>query len=108
MDWGSYEGSGVDASIQGTALAYGWMLIAWAIVVTLLLGAALLLVAPSVRRRFWCSTASQSVEVEFDECGLPGRRRPISVLACSAFTPSTAVTCARNCLAQRAERSILS
>jgi hypothetical protein len=50
------------------------------------------------RRRFWCAVKRRDVEVEFEECGPPGLRQAVGIRCCSAFEPSTAVTCARPCL----------
>jgi hypothetical protein len=50
------------------------------------------------RRNFWCATARERVDVEFEERGLPGFRTPISVLSCSRFEPPSAIACPRRCL----------
>jgi len=50
------------------------------------------------RRHFWCQRAGDQVEVEFEESGLMGFRRPVAVRSCSVFDPPTAVTCGRSCL----------
>lgn len=49
-------------------------------------------------RAFWCPLVSRWVEVECLDKGLPGFRRPFSVLRCSAFEDPTVVTCDRRCL----------
>ena len=51
------------------------------------------------RRRLWCVQAGRTAEVEFEEVGLPGRRRAVAVHSCSLFSPPTHVTCNRWCLA---------
>ncbi len=50
------------------------------------------------RRRFWCVPAGRIAEVEFEEVGLPGRRRAVAVHSCSLFSPPTHVTCDQWCL----------
>jgi hypothetical protein len=83
------------AWIQGLSDALAWGM----------LGAMLFLV-PLValfsrvtrRRRFWCALSRRDVEVEFEESGLPGLRRPVAVKSCSIFDPPTAVECRRRCL----------
>ena len=50
------------------------------------------------RRRFWCPEAQREVEVELEECGLPGLRWSAAVRRCSVFDPPTAVACQRRCL----------
>ncbi len=50
------------------------------------------------RRRFWCAASRRDVEVEFEEGGLPGFRRPVAVRSCSVFDPPAAVECRRCCL----------
>lgn len=58
------------------------------------------IVGPAVRRRhFWCTRAQGEVEVEFEERGLIGFRRPVAVRSCSVFDPPTQVDCRRSCLA---------
>jgi hypothetical protein len=51
-----------------------------------------------VHRRFWCSWSGREVEVAFVERGLPGLSRAVSVQACTAFDPPSAVACQRYCL----------
>src|SRR5262245_19309914 len=50
------------------------------------------------RRQFWCATADERVEVEFEERGVPGFRRPVAVLRCSCFDPPSAIACQCRCL----------
>jgi hypothetical protein len=50
------------------------------------------------RRHFWCATARERVDVEFEERGLPGFRNAIAVLSCSRFEPPSAIACQRRCL----------
>lgn len=50
----------------------------------------------TVRRAFWCSVAGRNVTAEFQEEAWDGRR--VEVNRCSAFTPSTAITCKKLCL----------
>jgi hypothetical protein len=93
-----------EAWIQSAAHALAWGIFGWGVVVALmvLLGALAVRVR---RRRFWCAQAWREVEVEFEERGFPGFRRPTAVLSCSAFEPPTAVGCRRGCLAGRAGRA---
>jgi hypothetical protein len=101
MDWPTGS-DGLDAGtrlwVESVANAYGWALLGWALAVTFLLLLVALLVVPSVRRRFWCSRSQREVEVVFEECGLPGRRRRTAVLSCTAFDPPTDIRCGRSCL----------
>jgi hypothetical protein len=101
MEWlAGVEGwqSQLGAGVEGLTAAWGWSLGAAAITMAALLLGMVLLVLPSVRRRFWCGEAGQEVEVTFDEFGLPGRRSPITVTACSVFSPHGAPRCDRACL----------
>jgi hypothetical protein len=75
-----------------------WGFLAWGMVATLVLLLATLAASRLARRRFWCAQAGSEVDVEFEEHGVPGLRRFIAVRRCSAFTPSTVVTCRRSCL----------
>ena len=86
---------------HGVASAYGWIFLGWIFGVAALLSVMVLLVVPSARRRFWCAGAGRQVEAVFEEFGLPGRRRPIAVLSCSAFAPPTALRCDHCCLDRR-------
>lgn len=82
----------------GSALS--WAVVVWCAVATIF-ALLLLPIADRVirRRHFWCQRAGDQVEVEFEESGLPGFRRPVAVRSCSVFDPPTAVTCGRSCLA---------
>jgi hypothetical protein len=46
-----------------------------------------------VRRSFWCPTAQQEVEVEFEAVGIPGLRHLRAVRGCPAR-----IACRRSCL----------
>ena len=50
------------------------------------------------RRHFWCATARERVDVEFEDRGLPGFRKPITVLSCSRFELPSDIACQRRCL----------
>ena len=78
------EGWDAQAQAWGEAMsyAYGWVFLAWAV------GAGALLLLMTL---FF-------VPVVFEEYGLPGRRRPVAVLSCSAFDPPTDVRCTCVCL----------
>ena len=65
---------------------------------------ALLVTQAVRRRRFYCAPSGLEVEVQFDERGLPGMRRPVGVLSCSAFEPPNAVRCSRRCLDEDVRR----
>ena len=92
LDWSGMEIGG--GSTYGPADVMAWGLLA-----------ALLFVVPLVvlfsrarrRRRFWCADNARDVEVEFEGRGFPGFREEV-VKSCSAFDPTTAVTCRRGCL----------
>lgn len=75
-----------------------WGFLAWGMIATLVLLLATLAASRLARRRFWCAQAGSEVDVELEEHGVPGFRRFIAVRRCSAFTPSTSVTCRRSCL----------
>ena len=49
-----------------------------------------------VSHSFWCPVADQHVTAEFQEKAWDGR--PVEVYRCTAFTPPTAITCAKPCL----------
>jgi len=97
MDWIAAwpEEAVVTASIQGVADQLGWGLL-----ISLLFLVPLVVLFSRVirRRRFRCAEAAREVEVEFEERGLPGFGRPISVRSCSVFDPPGAVGCRRRCL----------
>jgi hypothetical protein len=50
-------------------------------------------------RSFWCPFEHRRVTVVFEENAIDGRR--LAVFRCSAFAPSSAVTCDRGCLTLR-------
>ena len=74
--------------------------VAWGLLGVLLLLLPLTIPRLSVRRRrrFWCATARRKAEVEFEDRGVPGLRRPVAVVSCSCFSPPTEVGCPRHCL----------
>lgn len=76
----------------------GWAFLAWGMVAALVVLLATLAASRLARHRFWCAQAGCEVDVELEEHGVPGFRRFIAVRRCSAFTPSTRVTCRRSCL----------
>lgn len=93
---------------QGLELQQAWVqvgsAVSWSVFVWCA-GAAIfaLLLLPIVgrvvrRRHFWCERAGGQVEVEFEESGVMGFRRPVAVRSCSLFDPPNAVTCGRSCL----------
>lgn len=86
------------AWVETVSYVYGWVFLAWAVGAGVLLLLMALLLVPATRRRFWCVGARRAVEVIFEEYGLPGRRRPVAVLSCSAFDPPTDVRCKCTCL----------
>ncbi len=83
--------------IQGATNALAWGLLGWGLIVAtvLLLG---MLAIRNRRRRFWCEGAGRDVEVEFEERGLPGYHKAVTVLSCNAFGIPTEVRCDRACL----------
>jgi len=85
-----------EAWVESAANALAWGILGWGVVVATVVLLAMLMVR-NRRRRFWCRGAQRDVEVEFEECGLPGFGRTI-VLSCSVFDPPTAVSCHRDCL----------
>jgi hypothetical protein len=94
------ESGGLDiqeAWVQSAANVLAWGIFGWGVVVAIILFLGMLAVTIR-RRRFWCDQARREVEVEFEEHGLPGFRRPTAVLSCSVFEPPTAVHCRRACL----------
>jgi hypothetical protein len=86
------------AWVEATSEACGGVLLAWAIVVSAVLLLLTLLSVPAARRRFWCAGVRRTVEVVFEEFGLPGHRLPVAVVSCTAFDPPTDVRCQRACL----------
>jgi hypothetical protein len=76
----------------------GWGFVTWAVGAAVVLILATLAASRLTRRTFWCEQAGRQVDVELEEHGVPLLRRFIAVRRCSAFTPSTAVTCRRSCL----------
>lgn len=100
MDWPlSPTGGDLEEAWGVASSVFGWAVLLWAgFAVTL--AVTLVPIATRVvrRRHFWCAGAGTEVEVEFEEHGLPGFRRPVSVRSCSVFDPQTAVGCRRGCL----------
>jgi len=88
-----------DAWVQSVADSLGWGILAWAgVAVTLLFLTQVVVPRLSQSCHFWCGAAEREVEVEFEEHGLPGARRAVSVRSCSVFDPPSAVSCRRACL----------
>ena len=96
MDFYPVDGIVQETWVEVANLAASWALAA---VVPLFLIALALAVTREVRRQsLWCPAADRMVVLELVELGLPGFRRPTSVVSCSAFCPPTAVACDRRCL----------
>lgn len=83
---------------QSAADAYGWVLVGFALAVTIVAFVGIAAGVFVARRHFWCASAEREVEVSFGERGLPGFRRAVAVRSCSMFDPPTEVTCRRECL----------
>ncbi len=98
MDWTTTYGPAEPVGSGQVSWMVGWGFLAWGIVAVLVLLLATAAASRLVHRRFWCAQAGCEVDVEFEEHGVPGLRRFIAVRRCSAFTPSTAVTCRQACL----------
>ena len=99
MDWFGVTPGNDPEALFVEAIA---TLFAWGSVVVAVLFLVLSVVAVMVvyrRRRLWCVRAGRTAEVEFEEVGLPGRRRAVAVHSCSLFSPPTHMTCDRWCLA---------
>ncbi|HEV8457532.1 MAG TPA: hypothetical protein VGR44_04470 [Methylomirabilota bacterium] len=88
--------------VQGVAQLFAY--VALVVAVLLLFSLALLVTQAVRRRRFYCAPSGLDVEVQFDERGLPGMRRSVGVLSCSAFEPPNAVRCSRRCLDEDVRR----
>ena len=100
MDWPiASPGWEVEVAWIDKVSLLGWGLLIWAGVAAIL-AMVLVPIATQVvrRRRFWCARARREVEVEFEERGLVGFRRPVAVRSCSVFDPPTQVRCRRGCL----------
>lgn len=98
MEWPIAYGD-IRELADGAATAYWWWpLLAWVVGVVALLVVAVLVTGRPVHRHFWCVPAGREVDVEFEEDGLPGCRRFVAVVSCSAFGPSMDVRCRRSCL----------
>ncbi len=98
MDWVMSYGWAEPVGGGRMSWMVGWGFLAWGIATALVLVLATLATSRVARRRFWCAQAGREVDVELEEHGVPGLRQFIAVRRCSAFTPSTAVTCRRSCL----------
>jgi len=99
MDWFTAAPGNDPETLFVDAIA---TLFAWGSVVVAVFFLVLSVTAVMVvyrRRRLWCVQAERTAEVEFEEVGLPGRRRAVAVHSCSLFSPPTHVTCDRWCLA---------
>lgn len=82
----------------GVATGFVWGLL---LVLFFLLPLAVPRLIVRCRRHFWCATAGERAEVEFEERGLPGFRKATAVLSCSCFARPDVVTCERGCLDPR-------
>lgn len=101
MDWPMLwtEWEAADVSVQNATDGVWWLLLIWALVVVGMLLLTQLVVEPVLKRRhFVCAEAGREVEVEFEEWGLAGLRRAVTVRSCSVFDPPSAVQCRRACL----------
>jgi hypothetical protein len=94
MGWGNEAIQ--ETMLQGVAELFAYLAIV--VAVLLLVSLALFITQSERRRRFYCAPSGLEVEVKFDERGLPGMRRTVGVLSCSAFEPPDAVRCPRRCL----------
>ena len=83
--------------VEGAQKAMAWSVLGWALMVATVLLLAMLGVRIR-RRRFWCAGVRREVEVEFEERGIPGFRKAMAVLTCTAFDPPSEVSCTRRCL----------
>ena len=99
MDWfAAVPGNDAEALfVETIAALFAWGSAIDAVVFLVLSAVAVMVVYR--RRRFWCAQAGRTAEVEFEEVGLPGRRRAVAVHSCSLFSPPTHVTCDGRCLA---------
>ena len=84
---------------------------AWPLAIILGVGVVLLIVlltrprifhgSRAVAQSFWCQFAQRLVNVDFRVDAWDGHR--VDVEACSAFTPSHAITCEKRCLKTTAQ-----
>jgi len=100
VDWPiASPGWDVQEAWVESATMLGWGVLIWAGVAAILTVLLLPIATQAVRRRhFWCARVRREVEVEFEEHGLIGFRRPVAVRSCSVFEPPTQVRCRRSCL----------
>jgi len=85
--------------VRSAADVLGWTILGWGVAIIMVALLMLVLITRAVRRRrFWCAPAHREVEVEFEERGLLGFRRPTAVLSCSAFECPGEISCRRQCL----------
>ena len=75
------------------ATGLGLVLCVWAVF------AAMPVVKRVVTRSFWCRFRTRNVTVELQED--PWSGRPIDITRCTAFEPSSAITCDKACLRLR-------
>ena len=83
--------------VEGTVNAMAWAIFGWGLLVATVLLLSMLGMRTR-RRRFWCAGAHRDVEVEFEERGIPGFRKVVAVLTCTAFDAPSDVSCNRRCL----------
>jgi hypothetical protein len=75
------------------ATGLGLVLFVWAVF------AAFPVVTRVVTRSFWCRFRKQNVSAGFQED--PWSGRPVEITGCTAFKPSSAITCDKACLRLR-------
>jgi hypothetical protein len=75
------------------AMGLGLVLLVWGVFT------ALPVVNRVVTRSFWCRFRRRNVSAEFQEN--PWSGRPVDVTRCTAFEPSSAITCDKDCLRLR-------
>ncbi len=97
MDWAlGWTGAEFrEAWIRSFPDVLGWGLLVALLFLVLLI---VLFSRGTRRRRFWCIESRREVEVEFEERGFPGFRRPVAVKSCSIFEPPAVIGCRRRCL----------
>ena len=99
MDWlAATPGNDPGALLVETvATLFAWGSVVVAVLFLILSVMAVLVVYR--RRRLWCVPTGRTAEVEFEDVGLPGRRRAVAVHSCSLSSPPTHITGNRWCLA---------
>jgi hypothetical protein len=75
------------------ATGLGLVLFVWVV------SAAMPVVNRVVSRSFWCRFRTRNVSAEFHED--PWSGRPVEITRCTAFEPSSAITCDKACLRLR-------